>query len=238
MGFFSGISSAIGGLFSKAVDYDTSRKLQHDAQDFAASQYANRYQITTADLEKAGLNRTLAVTSGLAGNSPSSGIASTGVMQNPAIASATYLKTRAEAKESEARRELVNAQAKSATAQAIKDNIEAKRKVREFNAVDESQFGRKIMPYVEDMPSALRGPVRSGISTGGQLKEWLSDMWNAWKEYNLAISRNQRIESRKERDASRENKYLERQRRKNPPPGIPYLSPELERERLRDYYRR
>jgi len=94
MGFFGDIA---GGVLGKVIDYDVSRKLQHDKQDWSTGMYAKRYQMTMRDMKLAGLNPIMAAGTG-AGNIPSAGgPASTGPMQNPFIASAQIAKSKAEA---------------------------------------------------------------------------------------------------------------------------------------------
>jgi hypothetical protein len=62
-------SSALS-LADNALQFSEQKSLAHGAQDFSAQQYANRYQITTADMKAAGLNPMLATTQG-PGSSPS-----------------------------------------------------------------------------------------------------------------------------------------------------------------------
>jgi len=67
---WSAAAGAVLDVGSTIINQDFARKRQHDAQDFSAQQFANRYQTTTADMKKAGLNPMLAYQQG-GGSSPS-----------------------------------------------------------------------------------------------------------------------------------------------------------------------
>jgi hypothetical protein len=68
--------SAVGGnILGSLVGHGTALARQRDAQDFSADQFARRYQITTEDMKKAGLNPMLAYSQG-GGNAPTSSAAS------------------------------------------------------------------------------------------------------------------------------------------------------------------
>lgn len=58
-----GLQSALGSGSAK-TQFRYGMEAQRDAQNFSSSQYANRYQITTDDMYKAGLNPILAASGG------------------------------------------------------------------------------------------------------------------------------------------------------------------------------
>jgi len=60
---------------SALLGHELASQRQSNAQDFSADQFANRYQTTTADMKKAGLNPMLAYSQG-GGSPPSSSAAS------------------------------------------------------------------------------------------------------------------------------------------------------------------
>ena len=188
MGFFDSVSdslgSSLGGLggsfLGKSMDYDVARKLQHDAQDWQEEFYGKRHQLAVADLKAAGLNPILSAQYG--GGSASSPVASVGKMDNPAIVSASIAKTRADIKESQARRRLVVEQTASAKAAAELAKVQAARKGREFSAMDESEYGKKLMPFVEGLPSVLRGPARLGISGAGAVSDLVKRGYQRYKD--------------------------------------------------------
>lgn len=64
-----------GSLLSGFLNNSAASSRQDDAQSFSAQQFATRYQVTTADMAKAGLNPMLAYTNGV-GSAPTSSAAS------------------------------------------------------------------------------------------------------------------------------------------------------------------
>ena len=83
MGLMGSIGAAIGGsAASSAMQYHTSRKLQHDAQDWQEKMYKQMHQMEVADLRKAGLNPILSATKG-AHSMPSSSVGSAGMPADP-----------------------------------------------------------------------------------------------------------------------------------------------------------
>lgn len=188
MGLFGDIASFAGSfggeLFGKSVDYDIARKLQHDSQDFAAWMYRNRYQMTMEDMKAAGINPILAAT----GVQPTSGagLSSVGSMSNPMVTSAQVAKTRAETSEAKSRSKLLRNEAELAKFNKDLAEIEAKRRKAGFERTDRG-VAADVMPLIEDMPKAVRGPLRYGITAGTEVIGQLKELWSIVKDTAKAV---------------------------------------------------
>lgn len=187
MSFFGDVlsfgGSMAGGLFSSAVEYGFSKKLQAAAQAFQKEVLQSRHQWEVDDLRAAGLNPILSAQYG--GGSAAGGIPTSPKVENPVLTHATAGKMIAEKKLTEAITKKTEHEATTAKGIAEQTDIETERKKRGFVTVDEgvTPFARKALDYVEDMPKYLRGPFRMGIGTGDQLYQTVRDMYEAAKAY-------------------------------------------------------
>lgn len=182
-GLAGGLGTFAGEAGAAALGYGMSSRLLEKAQDYNTRVMSHKHQWEVSDLEKAGLNPVLSAlgSTGTLG-SPA---ASSPDVDNPVVSSALVAKTDAEkenirqsTRESKARESLYNAEASGASAKAVVSGVEAKQKVREFEAVDQGTFSRDIVPYIESLPSYLRGPMRLGTSSAGKLYDDLKYLYN------------------------------------------------------------
>ena len=97
---YGGVGGLTGGLgfLGQYIDYEYSRKLQHDSQDFSEQMDSTKHQREVADLKAAGLNPILSTKFG--SSAPTSGIAHVGSnnIGNALVNSAQTMKAQAEKK--------------------------------------------------------------------------------------------------------------------------------------------
>lgn len=175
---------AIGGsLFSKALDYEYGRKLQHDAQDYQTRFQKNRHQWEVNDLEAAGLNPLLSVMGG-SGGTASGGISSLGSTENPVTSAAQISRIKKENELLDAQKEKTRADASISSAKALIEKVNAQREINKFIHVDKV-LGPEVQGALDNIPY-LGGPAKASVSSAmnyfRNAKETIANLFDVRKK--------------------------------------------------------